>query len=62
MTVNRKSILVTGGAGFIGSQTVVELNSASHEVLVIDNPCNCMASVLERIERITGRRRISPSP
>ena len=56
MTVNLKSILVTGGAGFIGSHAVVELIAAGHEVLIVDNLCNSKASILERIERITGRR------
>lgn len=56
MTAIRKSILVTGGAGFIGSHTVVELIAAGHEVLVVDNLCNSKASILERMERITGRR------
>jgi len=51
-----KRVLVTGGAGFIGSHTVVELIAAGHEVLIIDNLCNSKASILERIECITGRR------
>jgi len=50
------SILVTGGAGYIGSHTVVELLVAGHDVFIIDNLSNCDASVLDRIERITGRR------
>jgi UDP-glucose 4-epimerase len=49
-------ILVTGGTGYIGSHTVVELIAAGHEVSVIDNLCNSEASVLDRIERIAGRR------
>jgi UDP-glucose 4-epimerase len=49
-------ILITGGAGYIGSHTVVELLAAGHEVFIIDNLCNSKASVLERIERIAGRR------
>ena len=51
-----QSILVTGGAGFIGSHTVVELIAAGHKVLIVDNLCNSKASVLERVERITGKR------
>jgi UDP-glucose 4-epimerase len=50
------SILVTGGTGYIGSHTVVELMLAGREVFLIDNLCNSKASVLERIERIAGRR------
>jgi len=49
-------ILVTGGTGYIGSHAVVELMAAGHDVFVIDNLCNSQASVLERIERIAGRR------
>jgi len=48
------SILVTGGAGYIGSHTVVELMAAGHEVFVIDNLCNSKASVLDRIEPNPG--------
>lgn len=50
------SILVTGGAGYIGSHTVVELIAAGHDVFIVDNLCNSKASVLDRIERIAGRR------
>jgi len=49
-------ILITGGTGYIGSHTVVELMAAGHEVFIIDNLCNSKASVLDRIERIAGRR------
>jgi UDP-glucose 4-epimerase len=49
-------ILITGGTGYIGSHTVVELMQAGFEVLIVDNFCNSKASVLERIERIVGRR------
>jgi UDP-glucose 4-epimerase len=50
------SILVTGGTGYIGSHTVVELLAAGHDVYIIDNLCNSKASVVDRIERIAGRR------
>lgn len=50
------SILVTGGTGYVGSHTVVELLGAGCHVYIIDNLCNSKASVLDRIERITGRR------
>jgi UDP-glucose 4-epimerase len=49
-------ILVTGGTGYIGSHTVVELMQAGFEVLIVDNFCNSRSSVLGRIERIVGRR------
>jgi UDP-glucose 4-epimerase len=48
-------VLVTGGAGYIGSHTVVELVNAGHEVVVVDNLSNSQAAALERIEEITGR-------
>ena len=48
-------ILVTGGAGYIGSHTVVELLNAGHEVVVVDNLCNSSKTSLARVEQITGR-------
>ncbi|MCQ2495836.1 MAG: UDP-glucose 4-epimerase GalE [Lachnospiraceae bacterium] len=50
------SILVTGGSGYIGSHTVVELQNAGYEVVIVDNLCNSCAEVLNRIEAITGKR------
>lgn len=49
------AILVTGGAGFIGSHTCVELQNAGYDVVVIDNLCNASAKSLERVEAITGK-------
>lgn len=49
-------VLITGGAGYIGSHTCVELLKAGHEVVVFDNLCNSKASVLDRIGQITGRK------
>lgn len=48
-------ILVTGGAGYIGSHTVVELLNAGYEVVVVDNLANSKREALRRVERITGR-------
>ncbi|MGQ4276455.1 UDP-glucose 4-epimerase GalE [Pseudidiomarina sp. E22-M8] len=48
-------ILVTGGAGYIGSHTIVELLEAGHEVLALDNLSNSTAESLRRVERITGK-------
>lgn len=49
-------ILVTGGTGFIGSHTVVELLNAGYEVVIVDNLYNSKALVVDRIEQITGKR------
>ena len=49
------SILVTGGAGYIGSHTVVELQNAGYDVVVIDNLCNSSKKSLKRVEQITGK-------
>ncbi len=49
-------ILVTGGLGFIGSHTVVELINAGHEAIIVDDLSNSTASVLDGIERISGKR------
>ena len=47
-------VLVTGGAGFIGSHTCVELQQAGHEVVIVDNLSNSKADVVEKIQAITG--------
>lgn len=49
------AILVTGGAGFIGSHTVVELQNAGYDVVVVDNLVNSSRKSLERVEKITGK-------
>ena len=49
-------ILVTGGLGFIGSHTVVELQNEGFEVIIIDNLSNSSKDVLGRIEKITGKK------
>src|SRR6267378_8136087 len=48
-------VLVTGGAGYIGSHTCVELMQAGHEVVIFDNFCNSHLAVIERIGRIVGK-------
>ena len=48
-------ILVTGGAGFIGSHTCIELLNAGHEVVVLDNLCNSSSKSLEIVERETNK-------
>lgn len=48
-------ILVTGGAGYIGSHTCVELLKAEHEVVVADNLCNSSEKSLERVQKLTGK-------
>ena len=50
------AILVTGGAGYIGSHTCVELLSAGYEVVILDNFSNSKPEAVRRIERITGRK------
>lgn len=52
----KQTILVTGGTGFIGSHTTVELQNAGYEVVIVDNLSNSNASVLDGIEKITGIR------
>jgi UDP-glucose 4-epimerase len=51
-----KKVLVTGGLGFIGSHTVVELHNAGFEAIIIDNLSNSTIEVLDGIERIIGKK------
>jgi len=51
-----KQILVTGGTGYIGSHTAVELQNAGYEVIIVDNLSNSSIDVLDGIEKITGIR------
>ena len=50
------SILLTGGAGFIGSHTAVSLLNAGQDIVIVDNLYNSSPKVIDRIERITGKR------
>ena len=50
------NVLVTGGAGYIGSHTVVELLTAGHDPIIVDDLSNAKADVIDRIETITGKR------
>ncbi len=56
MGINKKKILVTGGTGYIGSHTVVELQNAGFEVVIVDNLSNSNADVVDRITKITGQK------
>ena len=52
----KQTILVTGGTGFIGSHTTVELQEAGYDVVIVDNLSNSKADVVDGIEKITGIR------
>ena len=52
----KQTILVTGGTGFIGSHTTVELQQAGYRVVIVDNLSNSKAEVIDGIEKITGKR------
>ena len=52
---HQPKILITGGAGYIGSHTCVVLLEAGYQVAVVDNLCNSSAEALRRVERITGK-------
>ena len=50
------NVLVTGGAGYIGAHTCIELLESGHEVVVIDNLCNSNPKSLKRVEQLTGKK------
>ena len=49
-------ILVTGGTGYIGSHTVVELQNKGFEVIIVDNLSNSSIEVLDHLSKITGKK------
>ena len=51
-------IFVTGGTGYIGSHTVVELQQNGYDVVIVDNLCNSNIGVLDGIENLSGFRRL----
>lgn len=56
MEDTKMKILVTGGAGYIGSHTCVELLNAGYDVVVMDNLYNASEKAIERVEQITGKK------
>ena len=50
-----RNILVTGGAGYIGSHTIIELYDAGYDVVVVDNLCNSSEESLRRVAQISGK-------
>lgn len=50
------AVLVTGGAGYIGTHTIIELNKANKEVVVVDNLSNSKPEALARVEKIIGKK------
>ncbi len=53
--MTKAKVLVTGGTGYIGAHTVVELESAGYEAVIVDNFSNSSRDVLEGIAKITGK-------
>ncbi len=56
MTEQATKVLVTGGAGYIGSHTCVELVAAGYEPVIVDNFCNSKPQVMQRLQQILGQR------
>lgn len=56
MKPTNMTVLVTGGAGYIGSHTVLELLNQGHQVIVVDNLSNSSEEALQRVQHITGKK------
>src|SRR3954469_21414720 len=56
MSNNKGQILVTGGTGYIGAHTVVELQQSGYQVLIVDNLSNSTIEIVDQIAAITGQR------
>jgi UDP-glucose 4-epimerase len=54
-TPEAATLLITGGAGYIGAHTCVALQRAGYRLVVLDNHCNSSPDTLERLQRITGQ-------
>lgn len=54
-SMNSRKILITGGTGYIGSHTVIELLASGYEIAIVDNLVNSQSGILERLKEITGR-------
>ena len=57
---NNPKILITGGAGYIGSHTCLVLLETGFEVVVVDNLCNSSREALCRVESVTGKKGVIP--
>ena len=55
LLAEQKEVLVTGGVGYIGSHTVLELLQANYRVVIVDNLCNSNLACLERVQKIAGK-------
>ena len=53
------NILLAGGAGYIGAHTAVELLTAGHDVVIVDNYCNSCAEAVNRVEEVSGKKVVS---
>ena len=61
MDNNNKTVVVTGGAGYIGTHVVIKLYQAGYSPVIIDNFCNSSPTVIEKLELLIGQRMRSPT-